>query len=402
VVKEGESNRRSIHFKSIGRSRARAPGRARRAYYRTVDASGRVTNEEDGMKRRWPLLALLLVALLALAAAGCGGDDDDDERAGGGGTQTLTATIPFPSGAVFYPLYVAEANGYTREEGISLQVQPVDGSDAGIQQVLSGQADIALSSAGNFFQAVQRGADLVAVYTLYQGNVFSIQAPADSAINRPRDLEGDTLGIGSLGGGETPFARAVMAAAGLEEREDYKLLAVGDGGPASVAMKNGDIAAYAASFPDVAIMRLRGLELKNIVPENFASLFDSLFVMKRDFVEDNPDVIEGLGRAVAKATVWGFENQEATIEITSKKFPEEAEDKEFSLALLRETQSLFELPEEADGKYGTAVPETVDFYIDFLVDQGELKEEGDLADAIVANDHVDEYNDFDEEELSPS
>jgi NitT/TauT family transport system substrate-binding protein len=353
------------------------------------------------MKLRWPLLALLLGAVLAVAP-GCGGDDDEGAAAGDGETQRLTATIPFPSGAVFYPLYVAEENGYTREEGISLQVQPVDGSDAGIQQVLSGQADIALSSAGNFFQAVQRGADLVAVYTLYQGNVFSIQTPADSDINRPEDIRGKTLGIGSLGGGETPFARAVMAAAGLEEREDYKLLAVGDGGPASVAMKNGDIAAYAASFPDVAIMRLRGLELKNIVPEDFASLFDSLFVMKRDFVEDNPDVIEGLGRAVAKATVWGFENQEATIEITSKKFPEEAEDKEFSLALLRETQSLFELPEEADGKYGIAVPETVDFYIEFLIEQGELKEAENLADAIVANDYIDEYNDFGEEDLSPS
>lgn len=339
------------------------------------------------MKLRLGWFVLLLA--LVVPAAGCGGSAKE--------TASLTATIPFPSGAVFYPLYVAEGRGYLEEEGIEIAVQAVDGSDATLQQVLAGNADIALSSAGNFMQAVQRGADLVSIYTLYQGNVFSIQTPVDSPIESIDDLSGKTLGVGALGGGETPFARAVMAASGLKEGEDYKLLAVGDGGPASVAMDKGEIDAYAGAFPDIAIMRLRGLDIRNVVPPDFQSLFDSLFVMKRDFVEENPEVIEGLGRAMAKATVWGFENVEGTVDITSKAYPEEAEDRGFTIALLKETQALFKLPPGADGKYGYAVPESIDFYMDFLVAQGELEEP--LDQDIFLNDYVDAYNDFDEEAL---
>ena len=157
------------------------------------------------------------------------------------------------------------------------------------------------------------------------------------------------------------------------------------------------MAAYAAAFPDVAIMRLRGLELRNIVPPDVESFFDSLFVMKRDFIEENHEAIEGLGRAIAKATVWGLENPEGVLDITAKYFPEEADDRKFTLALLKETQSLFRLPKAAEGKYGYAVPETVESYMNFLIEQGELKEKIDTD--VFINDHVDAYNDFDKEKL---
>jgi ABC-type nitrate/sulfonate/bicarbonate transport system substrate-binding protein len=118
--------------------------------------------------------------------------------------------IPFPSGAVFYPLFVAQEKGWFAEEGIEVTVEPVDGSGATIQQLAAGQAQVAVPSPGPFMQAVARGEDLRSVYTLYQSNVFSIQAPADSDIRSLADLEGKTVGVGALDGGETPFVRAAL------------------------------------------------------------------------------------------------------------------------------------------------------------------------------------------------
>ena len=343
---------------------------------------------------------LLLLAALLLAAGGCGGDDDDDEAGagtGGGETTRLTVVIPFPSGAVFYPLFVAEEKGWFAEEGIEVTVEPVDGSGATIQQLAAGQAQVAVPSPGPFMQAVARGEDLRSVYTLYQSNVFSIQVPADSDIRSLADLEGKTVGVGALDGGETPFVKAALSEeAGLEEG-DYELIAVGDGGQAVVALNGGDIDAYAAAFVDVAIMKLRGVELRDILPEEFQNFFDALFVFETGFAEENPEVIEGFGRAIAKGTVWGLDNPAGVVDITSKSFPEEAEDKEFTQALVEETSTLYELPDEADGQWGYAVPEFVERYMDFLVEQGELEEPVDTA--IFSNEHVEAYNDFDEEEL---
>ena len=347
-------------------------------------------------------LLILLVAALTAIGAGCGGDDDGaaDQTPATTATTTeeretieLTATIPFPSGVAFYPLYVAQARGYFEEEGLSVKVEPVDGSGATLQQLLAGNADFALPSPGPFMQSVARDADLISVYTLYQQNVFSVQTLDDSEIQSLADLKGKTVGVGALDGGETPFVKAALAeAAGLKEG-DYKLLAVGDGGAATVALQRGDVAAYAAAFPDVAIMRLRGLELRNLLPDDFQSFFDSLVVVQRDFAADNPDAIAGLGRALAKATVWGLENPEGVVDITSKAFPEEADDREFTIALLKETQSLYELPGGEDDKWGYAEPGAVERYMSFLVEQGELKEPVDTG--IFVNEHVDEYNDFD-------
>jgi NitT/TauT family transport system substrate-binding protein len=341
-------------------------------------------------------ILLLLLGTVLLVGAGCGGDDDD-EGAGGDETTSLTVVIPFPSGAVFYPLFVAQENGYFAEEGIEVTVEPVDGSGATIQQLAAGQAQVAVPSPGPFMQAVARGEDLRSVYTLYQSNVFSVQVAANSEIQSLADLEGKTVGVGALDGGETPFVKAALKEAADLDEGDYELLAVGDGGQAVVALNRGDVDAYASAFVDVAIMKLRGVELRNILPEEFQNFFDTVFVFKSDFADDNPEVIEGFGRAIAKGTVWGLDNAAAVVDITSKSFPEEAEDKEFTRALVEETTTLYELPEEADGQWGYSVPDFVERYMNFLVEQGELDEP--VETDIFSNEHVEAYNDFDEDEL---
>jgi len=353
------------------------------------------------MKRsRW-LVGLLALALVAGACNGDNGEDADGQDGQDEQPQEiteLTALIPFPSGAVFYPLFVAQDRGYFEEEGLSVTTEAVDGSGQILQQLLAGQAEVGLPSPGPFMNSVLEGSDLVSVYTLFQSNVFSLQTLADSEAQSVADLEGTTVGVGTIEGGETPFVRAVLSEeAGLEEETDYDLLAVGDGGTAAVALDRGEISAYAAAFPDVAIMRLRGLDLRNLLPEGFQSFFDSLVTVERSFMDENPEVIEGFGRAIARATVWGMENPEGVLDITAEHFPEEAEDREFTLAMLQETMTLFELPAEADGRWGYSVPESVDRYMGFLVDQGELPEPVDTS--IFVNDFVDAYNAFDPAEL---
>ena len=305
----------------------------------------------------------------------------------------LTATIPFPSGAVFYPLFVAEDLGYFADEGLTVSVEALDGSGAIMQSILSGQAEVGLPSPGPFLQGVNEGADLLSVYTLFQSNVFALVTLADSGITSLEDLEGQTIGVGTIDGGEVPFVRAMLSQeAGLEEEDDYELLPVGDGGTAAVALEDGEVAAYAAAFPDVAILKLRGLDVVDLISDDFASFFDSLFVMQREFVEENPQIVEGFGRAIARATQWGFDNPDEVIDITSQEFPEEAEDRELTQAFLDETIALFELPPEADGQFGYAVPEAVDRYVGFLVEQGELDTAPDTS--VFVNDFVAAYNDF--------
>jgi NitT/TauT family transport system substrate-binding protein len=343
-------------------------------------------------RRSWFTACIAAVAVLATTSAVSAGAAARPQSGEPEELQELTATIPFPSGAVFYPLFVAEDLGYFADEGLTVSVEALDGSGAIMQSILSGQAEVGLPSPGPFLQGVNEGADLVSVYTLFQSNVFALVTLADSGISSLEDLEGQTIGVGTIDGGEVPFVRAMLSQeAGLEEG-DYDLLAVGDGGTAAVALEGGEVAAYAAAFPDVAILKLRGLDVVDLISDDFASFFDSLIVMQREFVDENPEVVEGFGRALARATQWGFDNPDQVIDITSQEFPEEAEDRELTQAFLNETISLFELPPEADGQFGYAIPEAVERYVGFLVEQGELEEMPDTS--VFVNDFVPAYNDF--------
>jgi len=330
---------------------------------------------------------------LAGAVAGLGACGDDEQGAAAGNAtdrpvRQITAVTAFPSGILYYPLYVAQERGYFADEGLSVKVQPVDGSGNVLQQVLTGRAQVG---------AIANGAELTSVYTMYQGNVFSLVVEDDAPVRELEQLRGATVGIGSKEGGEYPFLKALLASqARMKEGRDYKTLAVGDGGQATVALEKSAVAAYSASFADVAIMRLRGLKLRNIVPEEFQSFFDSTVVLKSDQVEQAPDLVEGFGRAIARATEWGRSHHDGVLEIVAKAFPEEAGDRDFAVALLEETEALFELPPSADGQWGYADPQAVEGQIEFLVKQGELAKP--ISSEAFTNRFVPAFNAATEEE----
>jgi NitT/TauT family transport system substrate-binding protein len=273
----------------------------------------------------------------------------------------------------------------------------LDGSGAAMQAVLADRAQIAMPSPGPFMQSVEQGSDLQTFYTMYQGDIFSVVVPADSEIQSVDDLRGAKVGIGSPDGGEVPYVKSLLSeAAGLEEG-DYELVTVGDGGSAAIALERGDVDAYGAAFIDIAIMRQRGLDLRALTDPDYPTGVDTLQVAKDEWVEENEDAVEGYGRALARATTWAVDNREETVDICSKSFPDETSEREFALALLDEVITLTELPEEADGQYGYSPIDSLEPFRDFLIEQGELETEVDLA--IFNNDFLDDFNDFDPADL---
>lgn len=354
------------------------------------------------MRSLWKVGAFLIVVVLVAAA--CNGDDGTTTPKEEKELLELTAATPFPGGIDFYQLYVAQERGYFADEGLSVTVEPVDGGGATLQQLIVGNADMALPSPGPFMAAVGEGADLLSVYVTKQKNVFSLQTLADSDIQSVEDLRGKTIGVSALTSGEVPFTKALLAqAAGLKQGDDYEFLEVGQGGPEAIALERGEIYAMATSFSAFASLKARGLEFRDLTPPDFPDLFDNPIIVTREFTEENPDAVVGIGRALARATVWSMENPpEATLEITGKYFPEEIEDMEYATALLTEAQALMELPPEANGQWGVHTS-GVERYIDFILAAGPLFEgeaEPKRVDpAVFTNEFIDEMNDFDPNDL---
>jgi NitT/TauT family transport system substrate-binding protein len=277
-----------------------------------------------------------IVAVLAVIAAGCGQDDSGGDGGGteaSGDTQSITVLLPNPSAVNVFNLCAAIGEGYLAEEGIEVTVEAVDGSGAVLQAMSAGQAEIGLPGPGPVLNANARGEEVRMFFNSFSQSLFGLVVPEDSDITEITDLEGQTVGVGTAEGAEVSYARSILTAEGLEEDADYEFLPVGDGGPATAAFERGDIVAYSAAVSDMAIISSRGLPLREITPEEFLAFFGNGYAAMADYMDANPDLIQGFTRALLRGNEWALDNKDGTLEHCADVNPEEGADTELTSAL---------------------------------------------------------------------
>ena len=307
-------------------------------------------------------------------------------------TQDITLIIPNPSAINIFPVHVAIGEGYFEEEGLNVRVEAVDGSSQVLQAMAAGQAQIGLPGPGPVLAARARGEDVVFLYNLYPKSIFGLVVPEESDYQTPVELKGTTVGVGTADGAEVAFVRAILTDAGLAEGTDYEFLPVGDGGLAVAAFLRNDVASYAAAVSDAAIIESRGLDLREITPEAYLSYFGNGFAALRSYIEANPEVIEGFGRALVRGVEFGMDpaNQEATLAHAKKGNPQEGEDAAFAAALLAAIQNRMTPLDRSNG-WGYQPPEHWQIWYDSLVSAGDLPGDMKLEDAYT-NQFVETWN----------
>ena len=161
----------------------------------------------------------------------------------------------------------------------------------------------------------------------------------------------------------------------MKEGTDYEFLTVGDGGMATAAFMRGDIGAYASGTRDAAILRLRGVPLREITPEKFLAYFGNGYVTTRDFINKDPDALKGFGRALAKGSAFAADpaNKDKVLSTRSQVGnPQEGEDKAFSGALFEAMKGRV-TPADLSNGWGYHHPEQWELWQKALLASGALK-----------------------------
>jgi NitT/TauT family transport system substrate-binding protein len=281
----------------------------------------------------------------------------------------VTVALPVNLCLANWPFYVAAAEGHFATEGLEVTMQGLDGSSAAIQAMLADQAQIAASAPADILAATGAGADLTGFYSYYQYLPFRVVAPADSAVASLADLKGTTIGITSVSGGEATYLRSVMSFAGIADTE-YQTLAVGEGNMAATALTDGTIGAFSASFVDEIIFGGMGLAYKPLTAEGYPGTAGLLLAANTSYVTENPAIIEGLGRALVRATAAGLANRELVVATCGAVAPQETEDAGFTSAVLDGVDPLFTLADPAQGPYGRIDEATWAAYRDLIISIG--------------------------------
>lgn len=351
--------------------------------------------------RSW--VVLFVVLAMVVAACGDSAEETDETTATteAGTTETtaapagelteVTVLAPNPSAVIWFQLCSAIYQGFLEEEGIDASFEAVDGSGAVLQAMAAGQAEFGIPGPGPVLSARDAGEDPVAIYNAFAQALFGLVVPADSDVEVPADLAGTdgptVIGVGTAEGSEVTFVRPILTDAGLEEGVDYEFLPVGDGGPATAAFERGEIEAYAAAVPDMAIIEARGLDLREITPDEYKTVFGNGYATTQTLIDSDEELVQGFVNGLVKGSQFAEENPDATEEDCAQMNPEEATDPELARALMDLTMVISQpLNGDPSGMYDPAAWEA---WGQSLVDDGTLEEMPDTASAFT-NEYVEQ------------
>jgi NitT/TauT family transport system substrate-binding protein len=307
--------------------------------------------------------------------------------------QQVTFVQPSPSAINSFPVFVAIGEGYFRQENLNLRVESINGSGPVLQALSAGQAQFGRPGPGPVLQARSRGVDVVFIYNVAARTNFGIVVRDNAPFQRPADLKGRTIGIGTADGAEVAFARNVLRGAGFTENTDYKFLTVGDGGPATAAFQRNDIVAYAASTADAAILNQRGMRVRDITPVEYQSFFGNGLVAMGSTIRDNPDLVTRFGRAFARGHAFALrpENKARVLAHLKAGNPQESEDAAFASALFEAVASKT-IPIDASKGLGFQPPEVWEEWQKSLIATGDLRAALPDLTAAYTNRFVQDWN----------
>lgn len=154
--------------------------------------------------------ALLLLAAVLLALVGCGGDEDAAPGAPRA-LPTVTVALDFTPNAVHAPVFTAIREGLDRRRGIRLVVRQPGSQPDSIGLLTAGRADLGLLDIHDLAIAREKGIDLVGIGALVGRPLAALLA--QPGVRRPRDLEGQRVGVSGLPS-DPAFVRAIVEADG--------------------------------------------------------------------------------------------------------------------------------------------------------------------------------------------
>ena len=370
------------------------------------------------MRRRLPALLSICVLALALvyhARPGLSAPPGRGETSRPATTMTAQARpnpdappmkkfkvlLPFRIGITFFPISLANELGYLKEEGFDLDLQVANGSSAVVQQLGAGNAEIGVILAPNTLLGFSEGVKYKAFYDFLTKNTFDVKVLDGSAINTLAELKGKSIGTIDLTRGDLPLLRVQLQRAGLDPARDVNFVALG---PTmnihAQALKEGRVQALNLSWNNTVSVEAAGAKLKCITCDSQELQLASETTVAPDaiFARDRRYMI-GLGRAMAKATLFAETNPEAAIAIMKKVAPQEHTDPAFTRTFFNAALAI--MRPRRPGKYGLSDLGSWERLQEFMATPSEsqatgLKTKVDVKQ-LVTNELVDEFNKFDAE-----
>jgi NitT/TauT family transport system substrate-binding protein len=223
-----------------------------------------------------------------------------------------------------FGVFAAKEQGFYRDANLDVDIQRGFGSGDTAKRVATGTADIGIADAGSVIVGRSGGLKIKLVASLYEKSPDVVFFIKSNGIEKPKDLEGRTIGATAGEAGEK-LIPVFASKAGF----DSKKLSVVNIAPsakyASLVAKTVDsIVGFINEEPPIqAAAQKTGQQVGRFVFSDFGIDYYSLgIIASDDTIAKRPDVVKRFVAATMKGYAWAIKNPQGAADAFVKNYPE--------------------------------------------------------------------------------
>jgi NitT/TauT family transport system substrate-binding protein len=244
---------------------------------------------------RWVLVGVLLIVANSASA------------------EMIRTAVPRAS-LNYLSIYVAEAKGFFRDEGLENETIVI-GGPAAIAALVSGNVDFS-GAGGSGLRAAAKGAELKAI--LYQTEKVTWYFVVHPSIKQVSDLKGKKVGVGLIGDSEDRFSTMFVERGGLSAKDITRIPMGTSSGARIAAIKSGSLHAAVLDPGGMIVAEKEGLQSLAFLGDLFPLPFQGYVVTDKKIAE-NPGQIKRWVRAMVRSLLFLRDRPEESADIGIKK-----------------------------------------------------------------------------------
>ncbi|AXS80327.1 ABC transporter substrate-binding protein [Dechloromonas sp. HYN0024] len=216
----------------------------------------------------------------------------------------------------FAGYYAAKAQGYFADEGLDVEIRPLDTKKTVVDQLVSGHAQYGIGDSG-VVADYAKGAPIVALAAIFQHDPLVFISRRQSGIISPYEMVGKRLMFDASGSDEGPL-RALLSESGLTPdkftyvQHTYNKEDLASG-------KVDVMSAYLTDQP--FYFRQRGIPVNIINPQNYGlDFYGDLLITSEQELQANPGRAERFIRASLKGWQYALDHPEEMIQLIKRQY----------------------------------------------------------------------------------
>jgi len=209
----------------------------------------------------------------------------------------LTIGLPVTT-STFLPLYLAEYQGYFKNEGLNVKIVAFHGGTDMVRGMIAGAVDVGVTSLAGVTVGIKAKQPLRVFYGGFNMTVFDWYAV--KSIKSLADAKGKRFGISRIGSSTDLLTRYALKVNGIDPKS-VQIIQGGRSSPRLAAMDSGQIDVNIFAPPETFIAADKGynriLRQSDIAPDYPFHVFFAT----QDFIKSNPNTIKAILRSFVRA-----------------------------------------------------------------------------------------------------